>query len=442
MESDTEPLPGPGAPGAAVPARKPSVVIVGGGFGGLSAAKALRNQPVTVTIVDRRNHHLFQPLLYQVATAQLNASDIAQPIRSAVQHQLNTQVLLAEVSGIDVANRTVAFADGARLSYDYLIVAAGAGHTYFGHDEWESYAPSMKNIDDALVVRRRLLFAFESAERATDPIEREALLTFVIVGGGPTGVELAGSLAEMARHALTGEFRHFDPSTAKIILIEGVDRVLPAFPKKLSKKAERDLARMGVEVMTSTFVKAIDAEGVMIDGTTIPARTVLWAAGVRASVVGEMLGAPLDNAGRVIVEPDLSVPGHPEVFVVGDLAAVTQDGELVPGVAQGALQGGKHAAESIVERESGRTALPFRYKDKGMLATVGRADAVADLPHIDLAGLPAWVIWAFVHIYFLIGFRNRLAVMVQWGWAFVTRDRHARLITGASPPPEEDSPSR
>lgn len=433
MESDTEPLPAPETPAAGGPARKPSVVIIGGGFGGLSAAKTLRNEPVTVTIVDRRNHHLFQPLLYQVATAQLNASDIAQPIRSAVQHQLNTQVLLAEVVGIDVERRTVTFADGARLGYDYLIVAAGAGHTYFGHDEWEAYAPSMKNIDDALVVRRRLLSAFEAAERSTDPIEREAFLTFVIVGGGPTGVELAGSLAEMARHALTGEFRHFDPATAKIILIEGVDRVLPAFPEKLSKKAERDLARMGVEVRTSTFVKSIEAEGVLTDGTTIPARTVLWAAGVRASPVGEMLGAKLDSAGRVLVEPDLSVPGHPEVFAVGDLAAVMQDGELVPGVAQGALQGGRHAAQAIIEREAGRTPPPFHYKDKGMLATVGRADAVAELPHIDLAGLPAWTVWAFVHIYFLIGFRNRLAVMTQWGWAFVTRDRHARLITGTPP---------
>lgn len=432
MDSSTEPA----APAPDAPARKPSVVIIGGGFGGLSAAKALRNEPVTVTIVDRRNHHLFQPLLYQVATAQLNASDIAQPIRSAVQHQLNTQVLLAEVTGIDVASRTLTFADGARLGYDYLIVAAGAAHTYFGHDEWEEYAPSMKNIDDALVVRRRLLSAFEAAERATDPVEREALLTFVIVGAGPTGVELAGSLAEMARHALTGEFRHFDPSTAKIILIEGVDRVLPSFPKKLSKRAERDLVRMGVEVRTSTFVKSIDGAGVMIDGVTIPARTALWAAGVRASPVGELLGAPLDKAGRVIVEPDLSIPGHPEVFVVGDLAAVSLDGELVPGVAQGALQGGKHAAEAIGERESGRTPPPFHYRDKGMLATIGRADAVADLPHINLAGLPAWVIWAFVHVYFLIGFRNRVAVMGQWGWAFLTRDRHARLITGSPSTPE------
>jgi NADH dehydrogenase len=414
---------------------KPSVVIIGGGFGGLSAARALRHEPVTVTVIDRRNHHLFQPLLYQVATAQLNASDIAQPIRSAVQHQLNTQVLLAEVSGIDVGGRMLTFTDGQQLGYDYLIVAAGAGHTYFGHDEWEAYAPSMKSIEDALDVRRRVLFAFEAAERETDPELREAWLTFVIVGAGPTGVELAGSLAEMARHALTGEFRHIDPASATIILIEGVDRVLPAFPEKLSAKAEKDLARMGVEVKTGTMVKSIDGTGVLLDGTTINAHTVLWAAGVRASPVGELLGVPLDRAGRVLVEPDLSLPGHREVFVVGDLAAVTQDnGELVPGVAQGALQGGRHAARSIIDLVNGRAPRPFHYHDKGMLATIGRSEAVADLPHMEISGIVAWIIWAFVHIYFLIGFRNRLVVMGQWGWAFLTRDRHARLITGPPAP--------
>ena len=416
------------------PRSVPHVVILGGGFGGLSAARALRNEPVTVTVVDRRNHHLFQPLLYQVATAQLNASDIAQPIRSAVQHQPNTQVILAEAAGIDVDRRSVTFTDGDRLDYDYLIVAAGATHTYFGHDEWEEFAPSMKSIEDALDVRRRLLFAFEAAEREHDPERQEAWLTFVIVGGGPTGVELAGSLAEMARYALTGEFRHVNPASAKIVLIEGLDRLLPAFPEKLSAWARKDLERLGVEVRTGTLVKSIDDTGVMIDGTEIPSRTVLWAAGVRASPVGEYLGAPLDRAGRVVVEPDLSVPGHPEVFVVGDLAAFTQDGALVPGVAQGAIQGGRHAAGCIAGAIRGRSPHPFRYKDKGMLATIGRAAAVADLPHLEIAGLSAWVVWAFVHIYFLIGFRNRLAVMGQWGWAFLTRDRHARLITGPPTP--------
>jgi NADH dehydrogenase len=419
---------------SAAPGPKPSVVILGGGFGGLSAARTLRNEPVTVTIVDRRNHHLFQPLLYQVATAQLNASDIAQPIRSAVQHQLNTQTILAEVTGIDVGKRELSLADGDKLGYDYLIVAAGSGHTYFGHDEWEAFAPSMKSIEDALDVRRRLLFAFEAAEREPDPKLQEAWLTFVIVGGGPTGVELAGSLAEMARHALTGEFRHIDPATAKIILIEGLDRLLPAFPPKLSAWARRELEHMGVEVQTDSLVKNIDDYGVLTDGATIPARTVLWAAGVRASPVGALLGAPLDRAGRVEVNADLSIPDHPEVFVVGDLATVFQGGEQVPGVAQGALQGGHHAARSIVDLTHGRPTRPFHYKDKGMLATIGRAAAVADLPHMEIAGLPAWVVWALVHIYFLIGFRNRVAVMGQWGWAFLTRDRHARLITGPPSP--------
>jgi len=410
---------------------EPKVVILGGGFGGLAAARELRHAPVSVTLVDRRNHHLFQPLLYQVATASLNASDIAEPIRKVLADQPNTKVLLAEVDRIDVNARTLTFTDGDGLSYDYLIVAAGATHSYFGHDEWEESAPSMKSIEDALDVRRRLLIAFEAAERAKDPESRDAWLTFVLVGGGPTGVELAGSLAEMARHALKGEFRHIEPAAARVILVEGLERVLPGFPPKLSEWARKDLDSMGVEVRTGTMVKSIDEHGVDLDGERIEARTVLWAAGVRASPIGESLGAELDRSGRVVVEPDLSLPGHPEVYVVGDLALVMQDGKPVPGVAQGALQGGRHAASCIVASLSGKPSTPFRYKDKGMLAAIGRAAAVADLPKIDLTGFPAWVIWAAVHIYFLIGFRNRLFVMAHWSWAFLTHDRGARLITGS-----------
>jgi NADH:ubiquinone reductase (H+-translocating) len=410
---------------------KPKVVILGGGFGGLAAARELRHAPVSVTLVDRRNHHLFQPLLYQVATASLNASDIAEPIRKVLADQPNTRVLLADVDHIDVNARTLTFADGDGLSYDYLIVAAGATHSYFGHDEWEEYAPSMKSIEDALDVRRRLLIAFEAAERAKDPESRDAWLTFVLVGGGPTGVELAGSLAEMARHALKGEFRHIEPAAARVILVEGLERVLPGFPPKLSEWARKDLESIGVEVRTGTMVKSIDEFGVDLDGDRIKSRTVLWAAGVRASPIGASLGAELDRSGRVTVEPDLSLPGHPEVYVVGDLALVLQDGKPVPGVAQGAIQGGRHAAASIVASLSGNPSTPFRYKDKGMLAAIGRAAAVADLPNIDLTGFPAWVIWAVVHIYFLIGFRNRLFVMAHWSWAFLTHDRGARLITGS-----------
>lgn len=416
------------------PAARPHVVILGAGFGGLSAARALRRKPLDVTIIDRRNHHLFQPLLYQVATASLNASDIAQPIRRVVKDQLNAEVLLAEVTGIDIERRRLSTADGRDLGYDYLIVATGATHTYFGHDEWETHAPSMKSIEDALDVRRRLLIAFEEAELADDPELKAAWLTFVIVGGGPTGVELAGSLAEMARDALSGEFRHIDPATARIILVEGVERLLPSFPEKLSDWARRDLERLGVDVRTGTLVRSIDGTGVEFDETRIEARTVLWAAGVRASPLGELLGAPLDRAGRVLVEPDLSVPGHPEAFVVGDLAAVTQDGQLVPGVAQGALQGGRHAAGVIVDAMAGAPGKPFVYKDKGMLAAIGRAAAVADLPAFEISGFFAWLVWAAVHIYFLIGFRNRAAVMAQWSWSFLSRERGARLITGPPTP--------
>lgn len=412
------------------PQRPPRVVILGGGFGGLSAARALRDAPVQITLVDRRNHHLFQPLLYQVATASLSASDIAEPIRKVLQDQPNAEVVLAEVEGIDVVGRRLTYSDGGSVAYDYLIVAAGATHSYFGHDEWEANAPSMKSIEDALEVRRRLLIAFEAAEREADPEDRAAWLTFVIVGGGPTGVELAGSLAEMAHHALKDEFRHIDPASARVLLVEGLDRILPTFPPKLSEWARKDLAAMGVEVQTGTMVKSIDEAGAEFDGERIEARTVLWAAGVRASPLGGLLNAPMDRGGRVIVEPDLSLPGHPEVFVVGDLAQVTQGEQTVPGVAQGAIQGGRHAAANVRAVMEGRPTTPFHYQDKGMLAAIGRLAAVADLPHIDLTGLPAWVIWAVVHIYFLIGFRNRVFVMAHWAWAFLTHDRGARVITG------------
>ena len=407
------------APNGSPTPRSPNVMILGGGFGGLAAARALDGAPVSVTLVDRRNHHLFQPLLYQVATASLNASDIAEPIRKVLQRQDNAEVLLAEVGAIDVEHRTVTFTDGGELGYDYLIVAAGAAHSYFGHDEWEPYAPSLKSIEDALDVRRRVLVAFEAAEREEDPAVKAAWLAFVIVGGGPTGVELAGSLAEMARHALRGEFRHIDPARARIVLVEGLDRVLPTFPPKLSARARKDLEAMGVDVRTGIRVSSIDDNGVDLDGSRMEARTVLWAAGVRASPIG-----------RVLVRPDLSLPEHPEVFVVGDLAAMEQDGKPVPGVAQAAIQGGRHAASVIRGGLEGRPAEPFRYRDKGMLAAIGRAEAVADLPHLDISGFVAWVIWVFVHIYFLIGFRNRVLVMTQWALAFVTHDRGARLITG------------
>lgn len=409
----------------------PKIVILGGGFGGLAAARELRHAPVSITLVDRRNHHLFQPLLYQVATASLNASDVAEPIRKVLADQPNVAVLLAEVDRIDVAEQTLTFTDGDGLDYDYLIVAAGATHSYFGHDEWEEAAPSMKSIEDALDVRRRLLIAFEAAEREKDPEVRAAWLTFVLVGGGPTGVELAGSIAEMSRHALTNEFRAIDPAAARVILIEGVDRVLPAFPPKLSEWARKDLESMGVEVRTGTLVKSIDDDGVDLEGDRINTRTVLWAAGVRASPIGASLGAELDRTGRVLVEPDLSLPGRTNVFVVGDLALVMQDGKPVPGVAQAALQGGRHAAACVVASMEGRPSTPFHYKDKGMLAAIGRAAAVADLPKGSLTGFSAWLVWAAVHIYFLIGFRNRVFVMAHWSWAFLTHDRGARLITGS-----------
>jgi NADH dehydrogenase len=407
----------------------PRVVIVGGGFGGLYAARALKRASVDVTVVDRRNYHLFQPLLYQVATAALNPSDIAEPIRRVLRKQKNTRVLLAEVTAVDVAEKRVVLSDGD-LPYDYLVVAAGATHSYFGHDEYARLAPGLKSVEDALEMRRRVLLAYEAAERTTDPVERDAWLTFVVVGGGPTGVELAGALSEIARHALDKDFRSIDPSAARVVLIEGLPRVLSAFPEELSAKAQTQLTRLGVEVRTSTMVTGIDETGVSVKGEHLRARTVLWAAGVAASPLARSLGAPLDKAGRVLVERDLTIPGHPEVFVIGDLAILQLDGEPVTGLAAVAVQEGPHAAKNIVHAVHGEPHEPFHYNDKGILATIGRAAAVASFGRVQLSGLVAWLAWLFVHIFLLIGFRNRFLVLFSWAWTYVTYERGARLITG------------
>ena len=412
-----------------MPDAKPRVVIVGGGFAGLSAAVALAKAPVQITLVDRRNHHLFQPLLYQVATAGLNPSDIAEPIRRILRDQKNTEVLLAEVNGVDLTSKSLTLDEGL-LSYDYLIVATGARHSYFGHDKWSHHAPGLKSIADALGIRRRILSAFEMAEREPDEVKRQGWLTFVVVGGGPTGVELSGALCEIAHHALASDFRRIDPTQAKVILLEGSDRVLPPYTPDLSEKARLQLVRLGVDVRLKQMVTGIDETGVNIGEEHIPARTVLWAAGVIGSRVGRMLGVPLDRANRVIVEPDLSIPGHPEVFVVGDLASLQTDGKQVPGVAPAAMQEGRHAVLNLLRAVKGQPSIPFRYHDKGSLATIGRSAAVADLGWIKLSGTLAWLAWLFIHLLFLIGFRNRVIVLVQWTFSFFSYDRGARLITG------------
>ena len=408
----------------------PHVVLVGGGFAGLAAARALRRAAVRLTIVDRRNHHLFQPLLYQVATAALNPSDIAAPIRGILRRQRNASVLVGEVSTIDPVARTVTV-DGRTIAYDFLIVAAGAGDSWFGHDDWRPFAPGLKTIDDALEIRRRILVAFERAEWETDAAVRRELLTFVVVGGGPTGVELAGAISEIARHAVAGDFRAIDPSQAAVVLVEGADRVLPAYPPDLSASAARQLERLGVVVRTGARVTKIDGGSVWLGEERIGTRTALWAAGVAASPLARDLGAPLDRQGRVRVVADLSVPGHPEIFVAGDLAAVESGGRPVPGLAPAAMQEGRHAARSIRRRLAGRPTRPFRYLDKGTLATIGRKAAVADIRGWKISGFPAWAAWLGIHIFFLIGFRNRLLVLIQWAWAYVTWQRGARLITGS-----------
>ena len=413
------------------------VVIVGSGFGGLNAAQALAKAPVRVTVIDRKNHHTFQPLLYQVATAGLSPGEIAAPIRSILRSHQNVEVLMAEVTGFDLERRVVETAE-TEIPYDYLIVAAGARHSYFGHPEWEALAPGLKTIEDALEIRRRVLLAFELEERRVASGEASTPLNFVVVGGGPTGVELAGTLAEISRHALAHDFRSIDPARTHIALIEAGPRVLPAYSEDLSRSAEEQLQRLGVEVRTSTMVTKVEPGAVDIGSTRLPATVVLWAAGVAASSLGKQLSPEVDRAGRVPVLPDLTLPGYREVFVIGDLAAARDEkGNLLPGVAPVAMQEGNFAARMIreeVEAPSGRRlARPtFHYWDKGSLATIGRAAAVAQFGQIHISGFVAWLSWLFVHIFFLIGFRNRLLVFIQWAWSYLTYERGARLITGST----------
>ena len=416
--------------GKRVGPERPHVLILGGGFAGLYAARALKRAPVRVTLLDRRNHHLFQPMLYQVATAALNPSDIAAPIRSVLRHQPNTEVLLGEVESIDLKGRRVVLTDGADSTYDYLIVATGARHSYFGHDEWERLAPGLKSIEDAVRIRQRVLLAFEKAEREPDPVRRQALLTFVVVGGGPTGVEMAGAVAELRRYALRRDFRRIDPGEATVLLLEGGPRLLTSYPPSLSEKAKLELRRLGVEVRTETLVTNIRPGSVVAAGWTIPTQNVIWAAGNVASPVLRTLGTPLDNAGRAIVEPDCTVPGHPEVFVLGDAALFNhQEGGPLPGISPVAIQMGEYTARTIIGDIEGRPRRAFHYWDKGQLAVIGRGRAVADIWKLHFAGFFAWVIWTFVHIFFLIGFRNRILVLIQWAWSYLTYGRGARLIT-------------
>ena len=409
----------------------PHIVIIGGGFGGIAAARALKRAPVRLTMVDRRNHHLFQPLLYQVATAALNPSDIASPIRRILRRQRNASVILGEASSIDTRRKIVQLLDG-EVAYDFLIVASGATHSYFGHDEWLEPAPGLKTLEDAVEIRRRVLVAYEAAEREVDAAEVANWMTFVIIGAGPTGVEMAGALAEISRRVLERDFRKIDPGKARIILIEAGPKVLPAMSPESSASARRQLERLGVEVITDSPVTAVDDRGVVHGGTRLDSRTVIWAAGVAASPLGKTLGADvkLDRAGRVIVNQDLSVPGAEGVFVIGDLASIKSDGKPVPGLSPAAMQEGRHAAKNILRLIRGEPTLPFHYRDKGTLATIGKAAAVADIAGLHLSGLVAWLMWLFVHIFFLIGFRNRFIVIVEWAWTYVRNDRGARLITG------------
>jgi NADH dehydrogenase len=415
------------------------VVIVGGGFGGLYAARSLQHARAQVTLLDRRNFHLFQPLLYQVATGALSPANIAAPLRAVVKRQKNARVLLAEVIGFDLDRHLVLIGGGEDVSYDSLIVAAGARHHYFGHPEWEELAPGLKSIEDATTMRRRILLAFENAEGTTDPQVRQALLTFVIVGGGPTGVELAGAVAEVAHHTLRGNFRSIDPRSARILLLEAGERILPTYPPALSARAVRSLERLGVTVRTGTAVTAIGPDAVVVRAGNaveeVQTKAVLWGAGVDASPLARKLaegsGAPLDRAGRVVVGPDLTLPGRPEVFVIGDMANFShQTGQPLPGVAPVAMQQGRYVADVIQQRLAGRPVRPFHYRDKGSMATIGRAAAVAQIGWLRLSGLLAWLAWLFIHIMYLIAFENRILVLFQWGWNYVTRNRSARLITG------------
>ena len=408
---------------------QPRVVIVGAGFGGLEAAKLLTKEPVRMTVIDRTNHHLFQPLLYEVATAALSPADIAAPIRGILGRCKNTEVILAEVKSVNVAVKTLSIGD-RDMSYDYLILATGSRHSYFGHDEWEKLAPGLKSLEDAIEIRRRLLLAFEYAEKITDEAAKAAAMTFVIIGGGPTGVEMAGAIAEIARYTLDKDFKHIDPSSARVILVEGDQRVLSGFPEDLSASAMKQLKDLGVEVRTGIHAKDLTEEGLQVGGEFIPCRVKIWAAGNAASFVGKTMGVPVDKAGRVIVNEDLTIPGHPEVQVIGDLANFThQGGKPLPGVSPVAMQQGRHAARNILAMMDGRKPQRFRYWNKGSMATIGRNKAVADLNFIHFSGFPAWLAWLFIHVIFLVGFRNRIAVLMQWAWAYLTFNKGARLIT-------------
>ncbi len=408
----------------------PRVVIVGGGFAGLYTAQGLGDAPVRITVIDRQNHHLFQPMLYQVATAALSPADIASPIRSILREQQNTEVVLGEVSAIQLAERKLSMSDGSTFDYDYLVLATGARHSYFGRDEWEPFAPGLKSLEDAEEIRRRVLLSFERAEREPDPMKRHAHLTFVVVGGGPTGVEVAGALAEIRKFALRRDFRRIDPREATVMLLEGGPRLLNSYPTELSERAKAELRRLGVEVRLETMVSDIRPGHVVAGGWTIPTQTVVWAAGNAASPLTRTLGTPLDRAGRVVVEPDCTVPGHPEVFVLGDAAAFKDDryGTL-PGICPVAIQMGQYASRVIAGDLAGKPRRPFQYWDKGQLAVIGRGHAVADIWRLHFGGFMAWLVWIFVHIFFLIGFRNRLLVLIEWAYAYFTYHRGARLIT-------------
>ena len=441
----------------------PRIVIVGCGFGGLEAARTLQNAAVDITLVERTNHHLFQPLLYQVATAGLSAPAIAAPVRHLFRNQLNVTTLLGEVTAIDVQSRQVLLDDGPAIGYDHLIVAVGATHSYFGHDDWAPFAPGLKTLDDAFEIRRRILLAFEAAEKEPDPAQRDAWLTFAVIGGGPTGVEMAGTLAEIARHTLAGEFRRIDPASATILLIEGTSRVLQAMPADLSQRAREQLEKLGVQVRLDSRVVAIDGTGLEVVQSAGPgsetaasyrieSRCVIWAAGVAASPLGRQLaqstGAQLDRAGRVLVQPDLSLPGHPEISVIGDLAAAHSHAPgrqslPVPGVSPAAKQMGRTAADNILRRLAGQPTLQFRYRDYGNLATIGRNAAVVDLTsplgHFKFSGHFAWLFWLFTHIYFLIGFRNRIVVLMDWASAYLSKQRYARVVTDIAAPEKHPS---
>jgi NADH dehydrogenase len=413
-------------------ATRPRVVIVGGGFAGLDAARTFKGQNVAATLIDRHNHHVFQPLLYQVATAGLSPGDIASPIRWILRKQHNVRVLLGEVTAIDVAAKSVSLDGGETVPYDYLIVAAGATHSYFGHEDWAAHAPGLKTLDDALALRRRMLLAFEQAERASDPTTKRRLLTFVLIGGGPTGVELAGALAEIARHTLRLEFDTIDPESARIVLIEAGPTILPTFPESLRDSARRALRALGGEVWENARVTGVEHDAVLVGADRIVAHTIMWAAGVAGSPLAGSLGVPLDRIGRVDVASDLSVPGYPEVFIAGDLALFThQTGQPLPGVAQVAKQQGAQAAKNILRLAAGQPTTAFRYRDPGNMATIGRASAIADFGWLRVSGFLGWLMWLFVHILFLVGFRNRLSVMLQWAASYLTYQRSVRLITGA-----------